>query len=108
MTQDVKTSKIHWPSLFWFFVAAISALDLINEISITAAFLTAGFICMGYSSIGLIPANLFTQIPANLFTQKVSLLKTSVKQTKVQRTDVIIQGAGFTCLVIGLVAKWCT
>ncbi|KTF07104.1 conserved hypothetical protein, membrane, partial [marine sediment metagenome] len=65
--KDVKTSKIHWPSLFWFFVAAISALDLINEISITAAFLTAGFICMGYSSIGLIPANLFTQ--KRIFTQ---------------------------------------
>ena len=100
MTQEVKSSKVHWPSILWFSISAVSALDWFGEPGAGSAFLTVGFLCMGYSSRNL--------LPADFLTQNLSLSGTNNKQPGARKVDVGIQVIGFACFAIGLVSKWYT
>jgi len=86
---------IHWPSFMWL-IAGISTVGFsISQQNIYLGFQGGGFLCMSYSSIRLVPANLFTQD----LTVK---LKPTVNHRKI---DGIIQCLGFFLLLSGIVGS---
>lgn len=69
--------NIHWPSLFLFLMAIIAAFSNAGD-KVGALMQVAGFVCMGYASLRLVPSDLLTQ-KASL----IELVKTSPERRTV-------------------------
>lgn len=90
-----KKRNMHWPSCFWFFVAIVAVIAFINEQKASLLLQAISFTCLGYSSIRL--------VPGDLFTRKLSFLKLIEAKTKYRQSDVLIQSFGVFLLLISLV-----
>jgi len=92
MSQVESKNGIHWPSFFWFCIALFSLVTGVIDSTPSNILSGIGFCCMGYSSIRLVPANLFTQ--KNIF---------SVPPRKdCRKLDVTIQFIGLFLIMSGL------
>ncbi len=93
-----KKRNIHWPSVFWFSVATITIVAFAYEQKASLLLQALGFICLGYSSIRL--------MPGDFFTRKLSLSKIIQAKTEYRQSDVLIQNLGFIFVLISLVFSY--
>lgn len=90
-----KKRNIHWPSLFLFLVGLITIIAFVFEQKISLLLQALGFVCLGYSSIRL--------VPKDLFTQKLSFSTLAKENNDARQLDIFIQIFGFLLLLTGLV-----
>jgi len=90
----MEIKKIHWPSCFWFFMAALSAVDFASSVHLSALILVLGFLCMGYSSIRL--------VPADQFTKWFPFFTTGDIRGAYRRVDIVTQFVGLVLIVSSL------
>lgn len=100
MTQGVDVSRFHWPSIIWFFFAGVGLIGLLSEQSLEDIIRVFGFLSMGYASIRLVPADLFT---------KNRILPLRLKPPKhVRKIDISLLITGIACLWVSLMIGWGT
>jgi hypothetical protein len=90
-----KQRLIHWPSIFWFVLAIAAMMAFFNVQKLTLLLQTAGFICLGYSSIRL--------MPADFFSRKLSFSTLLQVKADYRSIDVFIQGVGLLLILLSLV-----
>lgn len=86
--------SIHWPSIFWFVLALTAIMAFFNAPKLTWLLQAAGFICLGYSSIRL--------MPGDFFSRKLSFSRLFQAKTGYRATDVSIQGFGLLLILSSL------
>ncbi|MGB1198028.1 MAG: hypothetical protein ACPG46_03210 [Thalassotalea sp.] len=96
MSQVESRNGIHWPSLFWFCIALFSIVTGVIDSTPSNILSGIGFCCMGYSSIRLVPANLFTQ--KDIFSVPT--------ENDYRKLDVIIQFIGLFLIMSGLAVSY--
>jgi hypothetical protein len=92
-----KKRNIHWPSIFWFLVSIISIIAFAYEQKTSLLLQALGFICLGYSSIRL--------MPGDFFIRKLSLSKMIQAKTEYRQSEVLIQNLGFMFVLLSLVVN---
>ncbi len=92
--MDKKRNR-HWPSYFWFSVAIVAAIAFIYEQKASLLLQAVSFSCLGYSSIRL--------VPADLFARKLSFSTLMETKNKYRQSDILIQSFGILLLFISLV-----
>jgi len=90
-----KQRSIHWPSIFWFFLAIAAIIAFFNAPKLTLLLQAAGFICLGYASIRL--------MPADFFSRRLSFSSLFQAKTDDRPIDVFIQGFGLLLILSSLV-----
>ena len=90
-----KNRKIHWPSCFWFSVAIVAVIAFLSEQKASLLLQAISFSCLGYSSIRL--------VPGDLFAQRLSFSTLIETKTKYRQSDILIQSLGIVLLFISLV-----
>ena len=90
-----KKKNLHWPSIFLFFVGIITIITFVFEQRISLFLQALGFGCLGYSSIRL--------VPRDLFTRKLSFSTLIKEKNEARQLDIFIQIFGFLLLLTGLV-----
>lgn len=90
-----KKINLHWPSIFLFLIGILTIINFVFEQRISLLLNAAGFACLGYASIRL--------VPRGLFTQKLSFSTLIKGNDEVRQLDIFIQVVGFLLLVTGLV-----
>lgn len=90
-----KNRKIHWPSSFLFSVTIIAVIAFLSEQKASLLLQTISFSCLGYSSIRL--------MPDDLFARKLSFSTLIETKTKYRQSNILIQSFGITLLFISLV-----
>lgn len=61
MLQDVKNKPVHWPAVLLFTLALLSAYSVILEGLLINVLQVSGFACLGFASLRMVPADLFSQ-----------------------------------------------
>lgn len=90
-----KKRSLHWPSIFLFFVGVITIIAFVSEQRISLLLQALGFVCLGCSSIRL--------LPRDLFTQKLSFSTLTKGNNEARQLDIVIQIFGFLLLLTSLV-----
>lgn len=93
-----KNRKIHWLSCFWFFVAIVAVIAFLNEKKASLLLQALSFSCLGYSSIRL--------VPGDLFARKISFTARIETKTEYRQSDILIQSFGVFLLLVSLVFSY--
>ena len=87
--------NLHWPSIILFLAGFITIFAFVFEPKISLLLQGLSFFCLGYSTIRL--------VPRDLFTQKL-LFPTLIKgNNEARQLDIFIQIFGFLLLLTSLV-----
>jgi hypothetical protein len=96
-----KKRNIPWPSLFLFMVAIVTMIAFVYEQRFSLLLQALGFICLGYSSIRL--------MPGDFFSRKLSLPIVMPATAEYRQSDVLIQNLGiflvFSSLAISFISS---
>lgn len=94
-SQMEKMRNLHWPSLVLLLCGIITLITFVFEQKISLLLQALGFVCLGYSSIRL--------VPRDLFTQKLSFSMLVKVNNEARQLDMFIQILGFLLLLTSLV-----
>ena len=97
MLKDVTKNRIHWPAMLLFTMAVFSAYGVITEGNLLRILQSLGFACMGYASLSM--------VPANLFSQRLSRLMRESREQSFQSRDVALQVVGIVCLFLDMIIR---
>lgn len=90
--------NVHWPSCFWFFLTTLSAVEFAMSISLPSLIRVVGFACMGYSSIRL--------VPGDLFTRKFPFFQREEARVEYRQIDMMTQFAGLALMATSLLISY--
>ena len=93
-----KNKNTHWLSYFWFFIAIVTVIAFINEQKASLLLQALSFSCLGYSSIRL--------VPGDLFARKISFTTRIETKTEYRQSDILIQYFGVFLLLVSLVFSY--